>query len=110
MKRKVYKKLIRDKIPEIIAQDNAIAKISTLNSADFSEALKNKLIEEAKELVLAKDKSDLISELADILELIDSILLDNKLTLTEVKKYQLDKKKKRGGFSQRLFLDYIDEN
>ena len=109
MKRKTYNKLIRDKIPEIIKKDNAIPKISILNDEQFAIALKEKLVEEAKELLEAKTSEEILNELSDVLELVESIATNNKLTITEVEKQKLVKKEKRGGFEKKLFLEYVDE-
>ena len=109
MNRKTYNKLIRDKIPEIIKKDNAIPKISILNDEQFAIALKEKLVEEAKELLEAKTSEEILNELSDVLELVESITTNNKLTITEVEKQKLVKKEKRGGFEKKLFLEYVDE-
>ena len=109
MNRKTYNKLIRNKIPEIIKKDNAIPKISILNDEQFAIALKEKLVEEAKELLEAKTSEEILNELSDVLELVESITTNNKLTITEVEKQKLVKKEKRGGFEKKLFLEYVDE-
>ncbi len=93
MNRKIYNKLVRDKIPEIIKKNKAIPKVSVLNAKQFKVALKEKLIEEAKELLAAKTDKEILNELADILELLESIALNNNITMNQIKK-QKDKKKK----------------
>ena len=109
MNRKTYNKLIRDKIPEIIQKDNAIPKVSILDDEQFSLALKEKLIEEAKELLEAKTQEEILNELSDVLELVESIAVNNKLIIAEVEKQKLARKEKRGGFEKKLFLEYVDE-
>ena len=54
MNRITYNKLIRDKIPEIIKKNGANPKISILDDRQFNPALKEKLVEGAKELLEAK--------------------------------------------------------
>jgi len=71
--KKIYNKLIRDKIPEIIEKNNGKPKIRKLKKTDFFVELKNKITEEGDELQKATTKEDLINELADILELVESI-------------------------------------
>jgi predicted house-cleaning noncanonical NTP pyrophosphatase (MazG superfamily) len=109
MPRITYNKLIRDRIPEIIAADNATPKISVLSDEQFSLALKQKVVEEAMELLEAKDRAEVLSELADILELMDAIRMDQKLSREEIDQKKLSKREKRGGFEQKLFLEYVDE-
>jgi len=109
MNRKIYNKLIRDKIPEIIRKSNAVPKISELNDEQFKIALKDKLTEEAKELLEAKTEEEILNELSDVLQLIESIADNNNLSFAAVEKQKEKKKKERGGFDKKLFLEYVDE-
>lgn len=47
---KIYNKLVRDNIPNIIANDNEEVFTSTLTIEEYQEALLNKLQEEATEV------------------------------------------------------------
>ena len=109
MNRKTYNKLIRDKIPEIIKKDNAVPKISELNDEQFKVALKEKLVEEAKELLEAKTDEEILNELSDVLQLLESIALNNGLSVTDIEKQKEKKKQERGAFEKKLFLEYVDE-
>lgn len=109
MNRKTSNKLIRDKIPEIIKKNGANPKISVLNDHQFKSALKEKLIEEAKELLQAKTYGEILNELSDVLQLLESIALNNNTTIAEVKKQKEKKKIERGGFEKKLFLEYVDK-
>lgn len=109
MSRKIYKKLIRDKIPEIIKKDNAVPKVSVLNNEQFKIALKEKMVEEAKELLEAEASEEILNELSDIFQLLESIALENNLTVAQVEKKKEKKKLERGGFEKKLFLEYVDE-
>ena len=86
----VYNKLIRDKIPEITAASGWISETRVLKQKEFVEALKEKLIEEAIELKNRGKGRGVIVELADVLEIVDTILKEKRL--------------KRGGFKKKLFL------
>ena len=72
MKKYFHKKLIRDKIPEIIETNNGHYETRILDDKEFEVELKKKLVEEAKELQNAGDE-ELVGELADVLELVKSI-------------------------------------
>ena len=109
MNRKTYNKLIRDKIPEIIKKNGANPKISVLEKEQFKNALKEKLVEEAKELLEAKTDDEILNELSDVLQLVESIALNNDTTLAKVEKQKEKKKVERGGFDKKLFLEYVDE-
>ncbi len=67
MNRKTYNKFIRDKIPEIIKKNGANPKISVWDDSKFKSALKEKLVEEAKELLEAKTDDEILNELSDVL-------------------------------------------
>ena len=80
-----------------------------MDDKQFYLALKEKLVEEAKELLEAKTQEEILNELSDVPELVESIAVNNKLIITEVEKQKLAKKEKRGGFEKKLFLEYVDE-
>lgn len=109
MNRKIYHKLVRDNIPEIIKKDNAVAKIRVLNDEQFKRALKEKLVEEAKELLEAKTDEELLNELSDVLQLFESIISHHHFSIIQVEQQKEKKKKERGGFEKKLFLEYVDE-
>lgn len=99
-----YNKLIRDKIPKIIKDDGWIPILKTLNKKEYLLALKKKVLEEANELINAKNKKDILDEIVDIQEILDALTLEIGLTKTEIKNQQKQKNKKRGAFKKRLFL------
>jgi predicted house-cleaning noncanonical NTP pyrophosphatase (MazG superfamily) len=109
MPRITYNKLIRDLIPEIISADNATPKISILSDEQFSLALKQKVVEEAMELLEAKGREDILGELADLLELVDAIQISENITAADVADKKFQKRLKRGGFDKKLFLEFVDE-
>lgn len=101
---KVYNKLVRDNIPDIINKNNEIAITRTLNADEYRKELYKKLLEESNEVIEAKDE-EILEELADVLEVIESIVkLENK-TLNDVIEKADEKKKKRGGFQKRIYLE-----
>ncbi len=108
--KKIYNKLVRDKIPEIIIADNWQPKIRVLKKSEMFLELKKKVLEEAKELVGAEKKSDVICELVDILELIAALMENRSIDPELLKIEQKNKRQKRGGFEKRLFLEYMVEN
>lgn len=115
--KKMYNKLVRDKMIEIYKHDVA-HKISAsdysvryLNKTETLEELKSKLLEEAQEVFEAygkEDKTALKEEIADVIEVIDAILYHNGFSLEEVLKIRDAKKEKRGGFETGLYLESID--
>jgi len=109
MSRKNYNKLIRDRIPEIIMGEGGVPEVSKLSDADYQNALKVKMSEEAKELLDAQTKVEVLNELVDIHELIRAIAANYGLSMAELEKKLQEKKQERGGFEKKLWLKYVDE-
>lgn len=100
-----YPKLVRDKIPEIVAKQGKKATIRILsNDKEYLEYMLSKLIEEATELAKAENTDNQVEELADVMEVFESILKLQKLTLADIAKVQDQKREKRGGFKERLLM------
>ncbi len=99
-----YNKLNRDRILEIIKKDGEKSFSRVLNKKEYLKEIKKKIAEEAKELVRAKSKKEIINEIVDIQELIDVIISELGLTESQIKKQQKIKNKKHGGFKKKLFL------
>jgi len=109
MSRKIYNKLVRDKIPEIIRSKKKAFKVSILTKEKYRKALKEKIDEEAKELLEAKTNKDVLNELADIQELINAVAKNHKITVKTLENKRKEKTKERGGFEKKIFLEYVDE-
>ena len=103
MKKVFHKKLIRDKIPQVIEASGDKYEVRVMRKREFERELKKKLVEEAKELIEVKRK-DLLNEMADVLELLKSIAEHYKIDFKLVEEKQVKKRKERGGFKKRLFL------
>ena len=97
---KVYNKLVRDRIPEIIASTGDKYKIRTLSDAEYIEMLDAKLDEELKEY--HEDKN--IEELADILEVLYAVAKARGYSKEELEETRLKKREKRGGFDNKILL------
>lgn len=108
--KKIFNKLVRDKIPEIILADNAAPKTKILNQEEFIKELFNKAKEEIEELIKAQeDKKEVMKEISDVYEVLDAIIKNLGLNKEEVIKMQIDRRIKRGGFEKRIFLESTEE-
>ena len=101
---KKYNKLIRDRILKIIKEDGEKPYFRILNKKQYLKEIKKKILEEAKELIKAKNEKEIINEIVDIQELIDVLISQLGLTKLKIQKHEKIKNKKRGGFKKRLFL------
>jgi len=103
IKKYYHQKLVRDKIPQKIEKVKEEYKATTLKKKEIGKFLRRKLIEESTELVNAK-KDDLVSELADVLQVIKSIADFEKISFKKIEKERKDKEKKVGAFKKGIFL------
>jgi len=102
----MYKKLVRDNIPDIIRKNNEEPIIRVLSDNEYKIELEKKLYEEYNE-VINSEKDDRIEELADMLEVMISLAeLENK-TFDDIEKVRILKKEKRGGFSKKIYLEEV---
>ena len=101
---KIYNKLVRDKIPQIIEKSGKNPVIKTLSQKDFIKALDLKLKEEIAEYI----KSKSVEELADIEEVILAILKVNNISRSQFNVIRLQKVKERGSFSKRIKLVRVE--
>ena len=105
---KIYNKLVRDNIPEIIKNNGETPITRILNDDDYKKELEIKLNEEYQEVLEARGK-DRIEELADMLEIIKSLAELENSSIDEVIKVSKNKVLKRGGFSKRVFLEKVTD-
>jgi predicted house-cleaning noncanonical NTP pyrophosphatase (MazG superfamily) len=104
--RRIYsRKLVRDLIPERIVQGGEVAEVKELNDEDYSYALRQKLVEEALEVAYADEHDDVIEELADVIAILKALASSIGSSWDEVIEIELRKRKKRGGFENRLYLE-----
>ena len=100
MDTKKYNKVIRDKIPEIIADSGKKCNTKQLDDKSFLTELEKKLTEEVNEYSESKD----VEELADLLEVIYRISELRGVNSDELDKIRKNKAEKRGKFNSNLFL------
>lgn len=127
----VYDKLVRDRIPEIIAASGHTAVTRILSVEEMGPALDAKLEEELDELRAAHGNADILNELADIEEVrlaMEDLGLDtSKLqesntnrylhtrlhhagaTKREMEEVRVKKRAERGGYDKRIFLEKVEE-
>lgn len=101
---KEYNKLVRDRIPEIIEKAGEKPYTRILGKRRFIWEIKEKIREEAVELIIAYRRKGAINEIVDIQELIDTLIAEMGITKFELWELQRKKNEKRGGFKKRLFL------
>ncbi|HEX8326650.1 MAG TPA: nucleoside triphosphate pyrophosphohydrolase [Hymenobacter sp.] len=100
-------KLVRDRIPALIAESGRRCATEVLTEVELQQALRAKLVEEAQE-ILAADPGELPTELADVLEVFEALVEAHGLDPAAIRHVQQARRAERGGFSQRLRLLSIE--
>ncbi|MTV50164.1 phosphoribosyl-ATP pyrophosphohydrolase [Heliobacillus mobilis] len=102
---KIYHKLVRDRIPEIILQAGKQPETRVLNDEEYSKLLREKLTEEVQEYLTSGD----IEELADILEVMLSLSKLHGVSWGEIETIAERKRAERGGFNEKIMLIRVRE-
>lgn len=101
---KIFNKLVRDNIPNIIDNNGEVAVTRVLADEEYKKELYKKLLEEANEVINSTEEETL-EELADVLEILSSIASLNNKSIEDIIEIARMKREKRGGFQKRLFLE-----
>ena|SRR3990167_9142824 len=104
----VCNKLGRDNGLESFKSQNIKPVYKFLSGNELREALKNKLIEEAQEVRDAHDDTEMVAELADILEVIIGLCKSYEIDFKEVEKVKAEKCNDRGGFEKGLYIETLE--
>lgn len=105
MKTKVYQKLVRDHIPEIIEADGKTCVTETLSDSRYLEMLDAKLTEELSEYQESKS----LEELADLLEVMRAVVQARGWTWEQLEQVRHEKAAQRGGFEKKILLKEVIE-
>ncbi|EEG79130.1 HIT domain-containing protein [Dethiobacter alkaliphilus] len=100
---KVYNKLVRDKIPAIIEASGKEPVYRVADEEEYSYLLKEKLWEEVREYSNTRSAE----ELADILQVLRSLVEDQGLEWQELESMVDKKFDECGGFEKRIFLERV---
>ncbi|MES2630415.1 MAG: nucleoside triphosphate pyrophosphohydrolase [Patescibacteria group bacterium] len=102
----VFNKLIRDKLRFEYEKLHQKATYRKLSNDELAGALKQKLIEEIKEIELS-DRESVITELADVYQVVEEFLRIYDINPEEIRKVKAAKFEKKGGFSEGLFVETL---
>lgn len=97
-------KLVRDRIPEIIREKGHEPSIRMASDEELDLLIREKIVEESKELLVAGT----LEEIADIVEAILGLLDLRAISWTELENMRLKKKEERGGFEKGFVLHMHD--
>lgn len=103
--RKIYNKLVRDNIIQIIEKENKACTYRTLEGKEYLSALCIKLQEEYEEF----KESQAIEELADIEEVLLALVEAKGYSLKEFEEIRRKKALKNGAFKKKVFLISVED-
>ena len=98
---KIYNKLVRDKIIDIIESEGRKTSYKILDNEEYRKELNKKLQEEVNEYI----EDNNIEELADIVEVIYGILNSMDVSIEDFEKIRISKQEKRGAFNKKIYLE-----
>lgn len=101
----VLNKLVRDKVFLNMQEIGEQVEYRVLNDQEFLTALVSKFREEVSEF--DPNDSSAIDELADILEVVKYLINTMGLSSQKVREAQSARRKKRGGFKERIFVEKL---
>ncbi len=106
-----FKKLVRDKIVDQQIASGAKPHYRELTENELVKELVKKIQEESREIYDA-DNDNIASEIADVQQAIDDLVVAYGLTKTEVAAQKNLKNKRSGSFSKGYYIEYVevDEN
>ena len=114
--KKIFNKLVRDKLIDIYEQDLKEGKIldyktRILAQDEMRSLLLDKLTEEVGEVREEYNNPEkLKEEIADVLEVIEAMMHQHGFSQEEIIQIKEKKKSQRGGFEKGVYLETIDFN
>ncbi len=102
---KTYNKLVRDRIPEIIAADGKTCRTRQADGAEYRGLLEKKCMEEWQEYL----ESGSLEEMADLMEALRALIAERGWTEAQLEAVRLAKRAARGGFENRIVLLDVTE-
>ncbi len=100
---RIYNKLVRDRIPEIIQSQGEAPVTRILSDGEYLACLNRKLREETEEYL----NDNNIEELCDVLEVISALYAALGYSAQDTEQIRATKAEKNGAFSNRIFLEKV---
>ena len=100
--------LVRDKMVEKMQSEGILVDYKELSQKDYEDALRKKVIEEAQEVADERNHEKLIYELADLLEVAQTLANIVGITESEIQEAIKKKREKSGGFTKKHFTNFVE--
>ena len=102
---RIYQKLVRDRIPEIIERDGKIFSVCQVQDDHLRDYAMKKLQEEVQEFI----EDPCAEEAADIMEIFHFICGRMGIKDSEVRAQTTSKRITHGGFEMGYILEWVEE-
>ena len=99
-----FDKLVRDRIPEIIEENDETPIVSTAAGEEYTERLVEKLQEEVAEYAESRE----VEELADVLEVVHALRAEHGVSAEQLAEMREEKAAERGRFAGGIVLDAVE--
>lgn len=105
-----YNKLVRDNVPDMIrAKRVACESVQITDVQEFQQELFKKIKEEATSLAMVRTREEFLSEYADLMMVLNTVMQQLEITADEVKKAKEENYLKKGGYKHRQFLKWSED-
>lgn len=98
-----YDKLVRDRIPEIVREDDGVPETHVADDVEYRRRLAEKLVEESVEFAESGD----VAELADVFAVVSALCEELDIDRTQLERIERRKADERGGFAERIVLERV---
>ena len=103
--KRIYNKLVRDNIPQLIKESGRDCSSRILNEKEYYDALLDKIVEEIEEYRISGNEE----ELADVFEVLDCLVQLKEYEPMHIDYLQLIRREKRGSFKDRVLLIDVED-
>ena len=103
--KRIYNKLVRDNIPQLIKESGRDCTSRILNEKEYYDALLDKIVEEIEEYRISGNEE----ELADVYEVLDCLVQLKEYEPMHIDYLQLIRREKRGSFKDRVLLIDVED-
>lgn len=100
-----YKKLVRDRIPQLIEESGRKCTYRVLNDDEYFDALVNKVIEEIEEYRVSRKEE----ELSDVYEALDCLVKFKEYEPMHLDYLRLIRREARGSYIKKILLEEVDD-
>jgi len=108
MRKFEFNKLVRNKLPARMNEEGIVVNSTKLNHDQYIAKLKEKLLEEAREVGLASNLEEIKVEIADALEVIYALAKAYKFKSEDIEQERIKKQEINGYFDSDSYINYIE--